>query len=95
MCLEHCFNRLPVKHGRDEEWREGFCGENPGKLKDEIERLRGIVDVLREALKATVDCLKATDPNEPISSIALVQIVTVLERVLADNICKAAKEERR
>lgn len=40
MCLERCFNSLPVKHGRNEEWREGVCGENPGELKAEIERLQ-------------------------------------------------------
>lgn len=47
MCLEHCFNSLPVKHGHNEEWREGLCGENPGDLKVKIKQLRqGYIDLI-------------------------------------------------
>lgn len=40
MCLTHC-NNMARDGDELDDWAEGPCGENPGKLQAEIERLRG------------------------------------------------------
>ena len=57
-----------------------------GHLEAENDRLRAEIEGLREALQATVDLLRNTNPNQPLNLAAIAQTIYVLEDALAEGV---------